>query len=93
MSTVFYHHPHHALVVFDGKLTWPAALELVETLDTVVDTYLGLRSLMFTLRGPLCCRPGRPRCSFLRRCAGSGCCVFLRRRHSVFRTRLLLSAP
>ena len=60
MSTVFYHHPHHALVVFDGKLTWPAALELVETLDTVVDTYLGLRSLMFTLRDPVVLLPWPP---------------------------------
>ena len=39
MSTVFYHRPHHALVVFDGQLGWPSALELVETLDAVVETY------------------------------------------------------
>ena len=39
MSTVFYHRPGHAAVHFEGKLTWSAALELVDTLHTVVDTF------------------------------------------------------
>ena len=39
MSTAFYHRPHHARVHFDGRLTWDAALDLVETLNTVVDQY------------------------------------------------------
>ena len=39
MSTVFYHRRYHALVVFDGKLTWESALDLVETLDTVIERY------------------------------------------------------
>ena len=39
MSTVFYHRPHHARVVFDGKLNWGSAVDLVETLDTVIETY------------------------------------------------------
>ena len=39
MSTVFYHRPRHALLHFDGRLTWVAALDLVATLDTVVEQY------------------------------------------------------
>ena len=39
MPTVFYHRPHHARVVFDGKLSWASAVDLVTTLDTVIETY------------------------------------------------------
>ena len=39
MATKLYHHPRHAKLAFDGKLTWASALELVETLDTAVHDY------------------------------------------------------
>ena len=39
MPTVFYHRPHHARVVFDGQLSWASAVDLITTLDTVIETY------------------------------------------------------
>ena len=39
MSTAFYHRHDHAVIVFADTLQWTAALELVDTLDTLVELY------------------------------------------------------
>ena len=39
MATKLQHRPAHAVVQFDGKLTWPASLDLVEMLDSAVADY------------------------------------------------------
>ena len=39
MSTAFYHRHDHAVIVFADTLQWTPALELVDTLDTLVELY------------------------------------------------------
>ena len=39
MSASFYHHHDHAVVSFSDELTWTTAIDLVDTVDIVVDNY------------------------------------------------------
>ena len=39
MSASFYHHHDHAVVTFSDELSWTTAIDLVDTVDTVVDNY------------------------------------------------------
>ena len=39
MPTTFRTHPDHAVVLFDDELTWPAATDLVDIVDLMIDGY------------------------------------------------------